>query len=153
MVTVQRPVPLGASLALLAVRLYAGGYLVQTGTGKLAHGFLSGGALLPQLQRFVATTPHAWYREWLTQVVVPHERLFAILTALGETGVAIALILGALTRFSAAVGLFIVGNYLFAKGFWNPAAIHDKDFLVLLLVLLLAGGGRWALDRWLWRGR
>ncbi|HTX53259.1 MAG TPA: DoxX family protein [Candidatus Baltobacteraceae bacterium] len=151
----QRPSPVstGTSLALLAVRLYLGAYLIQTGTGKLAHGFLAGGALLPQLQRFVASTPHAWYRDWLTGVVVPHERLFAILTALGETGIAIALILGALTRFSAVVGIFVIGNYLFAKGFWNPAALYDKDFLVLLLVLVLAGGGRWALDRWLWRGR
>ena len=63
------------------------------------------------------------------------------------------MVLGALTRFSAFVGIFMVGNYLFAKGFWNPAAVHDKDFIVLLVVLLLAGGGRWALDRWLWRGR
>ncbi len=153
MVSVQRPSTssAGANLALLAVRVYVGGYLLQTGTGKLAHGFLSGGALMPQLQRFIANTPHAWYREWLANIVVPHERLFAVLVALGETGVAIALILGALTRLSAAVGLFMVGNYLFAKGVWSPAAIHDKDFLVLLLVLLLAGSGKWALDRWLWR--
>jgi uncharacterized membrane protein YphA (DoxX/SURF4 family) len=142
----------GVSLALLAPRIYLGIYLLQTGTAKLAHGFLSGGALLPQLQRFVAATPHAWYRDWLTTVVIPHEHLFAVLTALGETGVGIALLLGALTRLSALAGLFMLGNYLFAKGLWSPAAAHDKDFLVLLLVLLLAGGGRWALDRWLWRG-
>ena len=142
-----------ASLGLLAARLYVGSYIFLTGTGKLSRGFLWGGALMPQLQRFLATTPHEWYRHWLTTVVIPHERLFAVLTAVGETAVGIALVLGALTRFSAFVGIFMVGNYLFAKGFWNPAAVHDKDFIVLLVVLLLAGGGRWALDRWLWRGR
>ncbi len=143
----------GVSVGLFVARLYAGLYFLQTGTNKLAHGFLWGGALMPQLQRFAATTSNAWYRDWLTMVVIPHEHLFAVLTALGETGAAIALVLGALTRFSALAGMFMVSNYLLAKGFWNPAAVHDKDVLVVLLVLLLAGGGRWALDRWLWRGR
>jgi thiosulfate dehydrogenase (quinone) large subunit len=139
-------------LALLLVRFYVGYWLLMTGVGKLRHGFLSGGALLPQLQRFLAGTPHEWYRTWLTTVVIPHEHLFAILTSVGETLVGAALILGALTRFSAAAGIFMVSNYLFAKGWVNPAASHDKDFIVLLLVLFVAGAGEWGIDGWR-RGR
>ena len=41
------------------------------------------------------------------------------------------------TWFSAAVGIFMVANYLLAKGWFNPAAAHDKDFILLLLVVLI----------------
>jgi uncharacterized membrane protein YphA (DoxX/SURF4 family) len=136
-------------VALLAARLYVGYWLLMTGIAKLLRGFLFGGALLPQLQRFVEGTPHAWYKAWLTTVVIPHERVFAILTSTGETLAGIALILGAMTRFSAGVGIFMVANYLFAKGWFNPAAAHDKDFILLLLVVLIGGAGDyWGIDGW-----
>ena len=140
-------------LALLLARFYVGYWLLMTGVGKLQHGFLSGGALLPQLRRFLAGTPHEWYGAWLTKVVIPHEHLFAILTSVGETLVGTALILGAFTRLSAGAGIFMVSNYLFAKGWPNPAASHDKDFIVLLLVLFIAGAGEWGFDGWRRRTR
>ena len=136
-------------VALLVARVYVGYWLLMTGIAKLLRGFLFGGALLPQLQRFVEGTPHAWYKAWLTTVVIPHERVFAILTSTGETLAGIALILGAMTRFSAGVGIFMVANYLFAKGWPNPAAAHDKDFILLLLVVLIGGAGEyWGIDGW-----
>jgi len=140
-------------LALLLPRLYCGYWFLATGLGKIGRGFLVGGALLPQLERFVAGTPHAWYKAWLLNVVVPHEHVFAILTATGETPAGVALLLGAMTRFAAGVGIFMVGNFLFAKGWPNPAASHDKDFIILLLIVLIGGAGRyWGLDGW-WRRR
>ncbi len=140
-------------VALLVARLYAAQYLLQTGFGKLSRGFLWGGALMPQLERFLAGTSHAWYKAWLVNVVIPHEHVCAILVALGEPLVGVALLLGALTRFSAGVGIFMVGNYLFAKGWSNPAANLDKTFITLLLVILIGGAGQcWGLDGW-WRRR
>ena len=140
-------------IALLLARLYVGYWFIATGTRKVARGFLSGGALLPQLERFAAGTPHTWYKTWLEAIVIPHEHLFAVLVALGETLTGVALLLGALTRFAAGVGIFMVGNFLFAKGWPNPAASHDKDFLILLLVVLIAGAGKyWGIDGW-WRRR
>ncbi len=140
-------------VALLLARLYVAQYLLQTGIGKISRGFLWGGALMPQLERFLAGTPHAWYKAWLTDVVIPHEHVVAVLVTLGETLAGVALLLGALTRFSAGVGIFMVGNYLFAKGWPNPAASHDKDFIILLLVILIGGAGQyWGLDGW-WRKR
>jgi uncharacterized membrane protein YphA (DoxX/SURF4 family) len=140
-------------LALLLARLYAARWFLGTGYLKLSRGFLWGGALLPQLQQFAANTPHAWYKAWLVSVVIPHEHIFAVLTTAGETLAGVGLLLGALTRFSAGVGVFMVGNYLFAKGWGNRAATHDKDFIILLLVILIGGAGRyWGLDGW-WRRR
>jgi uncharacterized membrane protein YphA (DoxX/SURF4 family) len=141
-------------VALLLARLYVGYWLLMTGVAKLERGFLFGGALMPQLQRFLAGTPHEWYKAWLVTVVIPHEHLFAILTSVGETLAGIALLLGALTRFSAAAGIFMVANYLFAKGWPNPAAAHDKDFLALLVVILVGGAGDfWGIDGWRRRKR
>lgn len=138
-------------IALLLARLYVGYWFLWTGLTKIGRGYLQGGALIPQLERFVAGTPHAWYKAWLVNVLIPHERLFAVLVSLGETLAGVAILLGVLTRFSAGVGMFMVGNYLFAKGWPNPAASHDKDFLVLLLVVLVGGAGRyWGIDGW-WR--
>ena len=140
-------------IALLLARLYVGYWFLWTGLTKIGRGFLRGGALLPQLERFAAGTPHAWYKAWLVNVVIPYEHLFAVLTSLGETLAGVAILLGALTRFSAGAGMFMVGNYLFAKGWTSPAASHDKDFLVLLLVVLVGGAGKyWGIDGW-WRGR
>ncbi len=135
-------------VALLVARIYVGYWFLLTGLTKLQRGFLAGGALLPQLQRFAEGTPHTWYRAWLTTVVIPHEHIFAVLTSVGETLTGAALLLGALTRFSATAGIFMVANYLFAKGWPNPAAAHDKDFLVLLLVLLIGGGAYCGVDGW-----
>ncbi len=140
--------------ALFLARIYVGRWFLETGYLKLSRGFLSGGALLPQLHQFVATTPHAWYKAWLVNVVIPHEHVFAVLTALGETLAGVALLFGAMTRFSAVVGIFMVSNYLFAKGWTNPAAAHDKDFIVLLLVILIGGAGNFfGIDGWRLRRR
>jgi len=140
-------------IALLLGRLYVGYSFLVTGLRKIGRGYLHGGALLPQIERFAAGTPHAWYKAWLENIVIPHEHLFAVLVALGETLAGVALLLGAPTRFAAGVGIFMVGNFLFAKGWSNPAASRDKDFIILLLVVLVAGAGKyWGIDGW-WRRR
>ncbi len=140
-------------IALLLARLYTGQFFLRTALLKLSRGFLWGGALLPQLERFAAGTPHAWYKAWLVNVAIPHEHLFAILTAVGESLTSICLILGAFTRYAAVVGIFMVSNYLLAKGWPNPLATQDKHFIILLLIVLISGAGRyWGVDGW-WRRR
>ncbi len=136
-------------IALVLARVYVGYWFIASGIRKIGRGYLYGGALLPQLERFAVGTSHAWYKAWLENVVIPHEHLFAVLVALGETLAGAALLLGALTRVAAGVGVFMVGNFLFAKGWSNAAASHDKDFIVLLLILLIAGAGKyWGIDGW-----
>jgi thiosulfate dehydrogenase [quinone] large subunit len=141
-------------IALLLARLYVGYWFLASGIGKIGRGYLYGGLLLPQLEQFAAATPHGWYKAWLESIVIPHEHLFAVLVALGETLAGAALLLGILTRVAAGVGIFMVGNFLLAKGWPNPAASHDKDFIVLLLVVLIADAGKhWGMDGWRRRRR
>lgn len=72
-----------------------------------------------------------------------HYVIFAWLVAIGELCVGIALVLGVLARFAAAVGLFMVLNYWFMKGaiFWDPMN-HDSLFILILFALMVAGAGR-----------
>jgi len=136
-------------VALLIARLFVGSWFLMTGIAKVTRGFLAGGALLPQLERMAAGTPHAWYKTWLVSVVIPHEHIFAVLTSLGETLAGIGLVLGALTEYAAGAGIFMVSNYLFGKGWPNPSSSHDKDFIVLLLVILIGGAGEFlGFDGW-----
>jgi thiosulfate dehydrogenase (quinone) large subunit len=136
-------------IALLIARLFTGGWFLMSGIAKLNRGFLAGGALLPQLERMAAGTSHAWYKAWLVGVVIPHEHIFAVLTALGETLAGIGLVLGALTSYTAAGGIFMVSNYLFGKGWPNPSSSFDKTFIVLLLVILIGGAGEFlGFDGW-----
>ena len=141
-------------IALLLARLYVAYWFLVTGLTQGQSGVpLGWRAPAAARSNSLAGTPHAWYKAWLVNVVIPHEHVFAVLTTAGETLAGVALLLGALTRFSAGVGIFMVGNYLFAKGWWNPAASHDKDFIILLLVILIGGAGQYlGLDGW-WRRR
>ena len=68
---------------------------------------------------------------------------FAALVSWGELLVGVTLILGLLTRFSAAVALVLALNYMFAKGawFWTPSS-SDAAFVAIALALLIGAAGR-----------
>jgi uncharacterized membrane protein YphA (DoxX/SURF4 family) len=65
------------------------------------------------------------------------------LVSWGELLVGATLILGLLTRFSAAVALVLALNYMFAKGawFWTPSS-SDAAFVAIALALLIGAAGR-----------
>jgi uncharacterized membrane protein YphA (DoxX/SURF4 family) len=68
---------------------------------------------------------------------------FAALVGWGELLVGVTLILGLLTRFSAAVALVLALNYMFAKGvwFWTPSS-SGAAFVAIALALLIGAAGR-----------
>ncbi|HET7394932.1 MAG TPA: DoxX family protein [Gammaproteobacteria bacterium] len=72
-----------------------------------------------------------------------HYQSFAWLVVIGELCVGLALVLGALSRFAAAVGLFMVLNFWFMKGatFWDPQN-HDSLFIIILFALMFTQCGR-----------
>jgi uncharacterized membrane protein YphA (DoxX/SURF4 family) len=64
-----------------------------------------------------------------------------------------ALLLGAGTRFAAAGGLVLIGNYALALGEnpWQPGG--DQAFFFGLIVVLITNSGRaFGIDTWLARG-
>jgi len=87
-----------------------------------------------------------WYAGLVRQVFLPNAELFSYLVAFGEVFVGAALILGILTRFSAAMGLVMSFAYLFA------GTSGDNPLMVLLgLPMALAGvtAGYYGIDRYL----
>ena len=92
-------------------------------------------------------------REFLTSVVVPNWLPFALGQAVGETIVAVLLIVGLGTRWAAIVGTLLAANLALTVAF----AVNDDGFRWLYYLALLAtaqviasGAGPIALSRFRW---
>jgi len=87
------------------------------------------------------------YRDFLRFLLEGgHDVWFAKLVALGETGVGIALVLGALTGIAAFFGVFMNWHFVMA----GTASTNGLLGVVgILIVLPWKSAGWWGLDRWL----
>ena len=145
---------------LAALRIVVGAWFLKGAVNKiaivLAWGFLPlpGAnarwiATMPTLLgRYAAENPIGGYRSFLLDTVIPNAALFANLTALGETVVAISLVLGLLTPLGAAVGLFLAILYGLAVQHMSSGQLGFHVLLVsLMLAFFFARAGRtWGLD-------
>ena len=130
-------------LGLLIGRLFTGYWFSSAAFIKVfQRNYLFSDALLSPLNLFLAGPGPHWYKLFLAEVVIPNLRLFAWLDTAAEFCVGIGLLLGLWTRPSCLVALFLVLNYLLAKGFSNPQAGLDKVFIALILILYLGHAGR-----------
>ena len=114
-----------------------------------------GNATPDELAGFLAfARSHAfgWYASFLDAVVVPHAALFGKLIVVAEVSVGLALILGVATRLAAVTALWLLANYLCAKGRmpWYPG-IDASDILLALIILFTAAGRTFGIDRFLHR--
>lgn len=97
---------------------------------------------------------HHWIVFWINTVGVD-PTFFAYATAVGETGIAIALILGAFTNLTALVGILLsVVIWSTAEGFGGPYTAGSTDIgaaiiyvLVFAGLVLGSGGLYYGLDR------
>lgn len=137
----------------LAARVYVGWQMLEAGWTKLqSPEWMQGGAALRALwERALATDGPAsssgWYR-WLLQNLLASESYtwVAKATAVSETLVGIALILGLMTGFAAFVGSLLGLNALVVgSGLVNPILF----VLSIALVLAWKTAGWIGLDRWL----
>ena len=89
-------------------------------SGKLAH-FSQWPTTLHGYMEGSMKATFEFYRGFLG-FAVDHYTIFAWLVPISELCVGIALVLGLVSRFTAAVGLFMVLNFWFMKGatFWDP---------------------------------
>lgn len=113
-------------------------------------GFMPG-----RVAEFAEGNPAGFYAAFLREVVVPNGPTFAALAAYGEAVVGLGLTLGVLTRYAAAVGLWMSLNY-FLSTFWMSSG--QMGFHLLLAACMVAfigaGAGRtWGVDGRLARGR
>lgn len=134
--------------ALAVLRISIGIMFAVAAIGKV-----SAGTQWPQRMvgflNFHAEKSYDFYRTFLEAVVLPNKEVFGYLVAYGEVFVALSLILGLFTRLGAAIGLFMVVNFLLAKGspFWIPSA-NDPVYILALFTLLCSRGSiAFGLDR------
>jgi len=127
--------------ALVLLRVYLGVVFLVAAVPKLRQDFTPG--LTGFVQQVALQRAHQFYQQFLEQVVLPNAPVFAALVTWGELFVGVTLILGLLTRFSAAVALVLALNYMFAKGawFWTPSS-NDAAFVAIALALLIGAAGR-----------
>jgi putative oxidoreductase len=124
----------GGSLMSLALRLYLGWVFFKSGLTKIADW---------------DSTVQLFTDEYQTPLLSPE--VAAVLGAAGELTLPLLLFVGLLSR-PAALGLFAVNlmavvSYPQLWKFDCPAAINDHKYWgVLLLVLVVFGPGRFALD-------
>jgi putative oxidoreductase len=128
-----RQLPLKIDLVLLLIRLVVGVAFLYHGWGKIQH-------------------PFSWMG---AQATVP--AFFQFLAAISEFGGGLAILVGFLTRLGA-LGLFFTMSYavytvailmhapFVASGF-GPSAEPAATYLVLSLLLVVMGPGRFSLDR------
>lgn len=107
----------------------------------------------PLMQSAGAANPIPGLRELLTDVVAPNWFLFAVAQTVGETVVAILLILGLATRWGAILGALLATGLALVVAF----EVSDDGFrwLYYLAVLVNAqvvasGAGPYALSRFGW---
>ena len=88
-----------------------------------------------------------FFATFLDQVVGPNTDLFARLVVIGEWTVGISLTLGLLTRLGSIVGMWLVLQFMLAKGIPNVDGSEDRLFFLGCLVLAMTSAGLfWGLD-------
>jgi uncharacterized membrane protein YphA (DoxX/SURF4 family) len=91
--------------------------------------------------------------EFLVQVVAPNWFLFAVAQAVGETVVAILLILGLATRWAGLIGLLLATNLALTVAFGaNDDGFRWLYYLAVLInaQVIVSGPGPYALARFGW---
>ena len=145
---------------LAALRIVVGAWFLKGAVAKITIVLAWGWMPLPGanarwlatmpalLGKYAAENPIGAYRAFLLDTVIPNASLFASLTALGETVVAISLVLGMLTPLGAAVGLFLAILYGLAVQHMISGQLGFHLLLVsLMLAFFFARAGRtWGLD-------
>ncbi|MBB5209276.1 DoxX family protein [Chiayiivirga flava] len=129
--------PASHSLALLILRVAAGGFLLPHGFGKL-FGWFGG----PGLTGFAAE---------LQQFGLPAAAPLPLLLALVQAGVGVLLVLGLFTRPAAALGVaFLATTVPIARPagwFWMHGGMEYPVFWTcMLLAVALIGAGAWSID-------
>jgi thiosulfate dehydrogenase (quinone) large subunit len=130
-----------ARAALALLRVYLGTVFLVAAIPKLQGDFTSGMAGF--LQGKAMDQSHLFYRDFLRDVVLPNVHLFARLVNWGELLAGVLLVLGLMTRLSAAVTFLLTLNYMLAKGAWPwmPSS-NDAALAVMSLAIMIGAAGR-----------
>jgi len=135
-------------LGLALFRISIGIMFMIAAWGKVMAGFGWGDRVIGFLN--AQSNMPDFYRAIVDAVVIPNASFFGFLTAYGELFLALALIFGVLVRPAAVLGVFMVANFMLAKGhaFWVPSN-HDSFYIFSLMLLAVTQSGMFlGFDSW-----
>ena len=145
-----------AGLFWLPIRIFVGFEWLEAGLHKITDpAWMQGGSALRTYWERAAAIPeqgrppitYEWYRDFINFLLAGHhETWFGPLIALGETAVALGLLVGALTGIAAFFGAFMSMSFLLA----GSASTNPVMFaLAVGLMLAWRVAGYYGLDRYL----
>lgn len=107
---------------------------------------------LTEFLNYATKHGYFWYQNFLSAAVVPHAATFGTLVLIAEIYVAIGLVFGLTTRLAGCVAIFLLLNYMSAKGAlpWGPG-IDQSDIIIAIIILLSDAGRTFGVDRFLHR--
>jgi thiosulfate dehydrogenase [quinone] large subunit len=142
---------------LAFLRIYVGALWLAYGSSKFEPHWAAPNGEFYQAAKFGADSIHGPMHDFIMNVVLPHQQIFGLLIAVGETLVGISLILGLFARAGAIGGMFLSANYFFAQGKYQVyLGIESIEALLFVCCSLLVAGrtGAFAsLDALLFKGR
>ena len=142
-----RALPTPPPWLLAIIRIAVGIGFLNAASNKIGSHWATWPTAMERFLRLKQPGAFAFYATFLNHTVLTHTTLFAGLTAIGESLIGVTLLVGLGTRVSAAVGMFLVTNYLLLQH--GSLVLPDSEgaMLYLLLVILVARAGRaWGLD-------
>jgi len=92
--------------------------------------------------KFAMRNGYGWYQNLLNSVVIPHSATFGTLVVVAEIYVGIALVIGFTTRLASCVALFLLLNYMCAKGAVPWGLGIDQSDIILAVIILFSDAGR-----------
>ena len=101
-----------SNIQILILRLAIAGLFLHLGIEKINEGWLTNPEHLQDSLNNYQQKATGVQLSYLDKVAIPYSNLWSRLMALGETAVGISFLLGSLVRFSSAVGIFMVLNFM-----------------------------------------
>jgi len=119
-------------------RVYLGLLWLAYGTSKLEPSWSTPTGEFVQAARYGTTLIHGPMHDFVVSFVLPHEEIFALLVAYGETLVGVSLLLGLFKNAGAAGGMFLSGTYYLAMGkYESRLGVESLEGLLFVFCLML----------------
>jgi uncharacterized membrane protein YphA (DoxX/SURF4 family) len=133
--------PLRAAQALGLIRMAFGLYFVVSALRKTTSGWLTSPESMTAFIERNTEASTLFYRGFLESSVLPNADRFAQLVVLGEWVAGVCLLGGLLTRLGALSGMWLMLNYMLAKGLPSFEGSQDRLFFASCAVFALSGPG------------
>ena len=133
---------------VLLLRLAVGALFVTLALNKYNEGWLTNSEPLRTSLTGYQQNAGEWQSTYLERVAIPFAGIWSKLILLGETCLALSLLLGMLVRLTSAAGIFMLLNFYAANGSLFGWKFFSSPWgglvFASLWIFLLARAGRWA---------